>query len=143
MLAASLNAFNSSAQLVTVAGVLLSGLSFLGLVRYGSRFLKSENIKAQMHEKDEIIKTHEQNIDALEKRLSIFEDEIKALTAQVDAASSQIAHLQSKLEASIQSYKKLEKYAAPSALDLLNTRFDKQEDLLQRLVINADPKKHG
>ena len=109
-------------------------LSFVGLVRYGSRFLRSETIRAQLEEKNEIIKTHEQNIDALEKRLSIFEDEIRALTAQVDKASTQIALLQSQLEEASKNYEGLEKYSAPAAFEILNQRFDNQEILLNRIL---------
>ena len=129
---------SSLVQSLTLVGILVSAFSFLGLVRYGSRFLKSEHIKAQLEEKDDIIKTHEQNVEALERRLLIFEDEIKALTTQVDSASTQIAHLQSQLEEAIQNHKKLERYAAPTALELLNERFNTQEALLQKLVTNAN-----
>ena len=130
---------NTLPQSITLVGVVVSGLSFIGLVRYGSRFLRSENIRAQLEEKNEIIKTHEQNIDALQRRLTIFEDEVRALTAQVRDASEQIANLQTKLDNSVQRYEELENYSAPKAITDLASRFDRQEAAINQLLTTLAP----
>jgi len=129
MLIATTEIVTSSLPLVAVeiigAAFILFGLS---------RYLKHTNVKAQLSAKDAIIETNQQTIEAFEDRLNSLDEKVAALEADLVSANTKNDSLTEELRDWESKYKHLENFAAPALGERLIKMFERQEEVLDKIV---------
>lgn len=107
------------------AGALLFGLS---------RYFKHTNVKAQLEAKDAVIETNQQTIEAFEDRLNSLDEKVAALEADLLNANTKNDSLTEELRDWESRYKHLENFAAPALGERLIKMFERQEEVLDKIV---------
>ena len=103
---------------------------FFGL----SRYLRHTNVKAQLSAKDAIIETNQQTIEAFEDRLNSLDEKVAALEADLLSANTKNDSLTEELRDWESRYKHLENFAAPALGERLIKMFERQEEVLDKIV---------
>jgi len=129
MLIASVEIVTSSLPLF-IAEVIGAGLGLFGLVSY----LRHSNVKAQLTAKDAIITTNQQTIEAFEERLNALDAKVEALETELSSATIKNASLTDELRDWENKYKHLENFAAPALGERLIKMFERQEEVLDKIV---------
>lgn len=106
--------------LAVVAGVPVVGGIVYALVRYGS----AQVHQAQVDEREDIIRLQKETIDAFEDRIGAFEVAVQDLGANLERAERKCQSLQTALDEALASHARLERYAAPQAVEALQRAFD-------------------
>jgi septal ring factor EnvC (AmiA/AmiB activator) len=129
MLIATTEIVTSSLPLL-VAEVMGALFVFYGLVRY----LKYSNVKAQLAAKDSVIETNQQTIEAFEDRLNSLDEKVAALENDLATARGENSSLTEELRDWENKYKHLENFAAPALGERLIKMFERQEEVLDKIV---------
>jgi hypothetical protein len=106
--------------LALVAGVPVIGGIVYALVRYGG----AQVHKAQVDEREEVIRLQKETIDAFEDRIGAFEVSVQELGTKLEGAEGKCRTLQTALDDALASHARLERYAAPQAVEALQRAFD-------------------
>jgi len=129
MLIASVEIVTSSLPLF-IAELIGGALGLFGLVSY----LRHSNVKAQLTAKDAIIATNQQTIEAFEERLNALDAKVEALETELSSATIKNASLTDELRDWENKYKHLENFAAPALGERLIKMFERQEEVLDKIV---------
>jgi septal ring factor EnvC (AmiA/AmiB activator) len=129
MLIASVEIVTSSLPLF-IAEVIGAGLGLFGLASY----LRHSNVKAQLSAKDAIIATNQQTIEAFEERLNALDAKVEALETELSSATIKNASLTDELRDWENKYRHLENFAAPALGERLIKMFERQEEVLDKIV---------
>lgn len=101
-------------------------IALLGTIWFTRGFISGTKLHGQLTAKDEIIRTNEQSITALERRLATLEGDFKGMVAENNQLRSEVDQLRKELADSRSRYDELRKisdrYAAPEAV----ARFEAQ-----------------
>jgi septal ring factor EnvC (AmiA/AmiB activator) len=129
MLIASVEIVTSSLPLF-IAELIGAGLGLFGLASY----LRHSNVKAQLSAKDAIIATNQQTIEAFEERLNALDAKVEALETELSSATIKNESLTDELRDWENKYKHLENFAAPALGERLIKMFERQEEVLDKIV---------
>lgn len=119
-------------QILTSVAALIG---FVGLVIYSKRYLSAQSVKSQLEEKDDIINTNRESIEALRERVRVLEEELNRIATSAAKARVATDELRVQLNLCLQRYQELEKYTAPKLTEILISKLEKQNDLFIRVEI--------
>jgi septal ring factor EnvC (AmiA/AmiB activator) len=125
MLIASLiqQVFNVSVP-VFIIEIIGAGFAVFGFIN----FFRHNNVKAQLAAKDAVIETNQQTIEAIEDRLKAVEDQLADVKTKNTSLTDELRDWESK-------YRHLENFAAPALGERLIKMFERQEDVLDKIVV--------
>lgn len=106
------------------ANVVLNAIVVLALIIFGPKYFRAKNAEAQLSEKDQIIKTHQQTIDAFKDRSDSREADVEYLRGKVLAIEEAYSEAQSKIEGWKGRYEEQSKYTAPEAFEQIEHLID-------------------
>lgn len=131
-------------EVLTLVLAVLGAVPVLGgvvyaLVRYG----QAQVHRAEIDDRDEVIRLQKETIEAFEDRIGAFEATLETVNAKLDAAERSCSSLQAQLDEALAAHARLERYAAPEAVKSLQERFDTYAeaslDLLRELLGRVAP----
>lgn len=82
----------------------------------GPRAIKVATLRAQLREKDAVIRTREQTNEALESRLDVLEADLDDMRTQIKADRAKITELERDVTDYRARYEEMQRFAAPEAL---------------------------
>jgi septal ring factor EnvC (AmiA/AmiB activator) len=130
MLLAAFTHFLSQSFAAIILELLAASFVAYGLFSY----LKNVNVRSQLAAKDAIIATNQQTIEAFEDRLNSLDEKVAALESDLAEARGENNSLIEELRDWENKYKHLENFAAPALGERLINMFERQEDVLDKIV---------
>jgi septal ring factor EnvC (AmiA/AmiB activator) len=129
LLAAFTHFLSQSVAAITLEFIAASFVAY-GLFSY----LKNVNVRSQLTAKDAIIATNQQTIEAFEDRLNSLDEKVAALEADLVNANNKNSSLTDELRDWESKYRHLENFAAPALGERLIKMFERQEEVLDKIV---------
>lgn len=108
-----------------VLGVLFGAITLVGLGVYARRFLEGESVKSLLDQKDEVIETLNQNVEALVGRVELLERAVQEEQMKSVQQQAKITELENKLALEEKLRHELEQYTAPKLADEVLARLDR------------------
>jgi len=104
-----------------------AALGFLAISIYGWRYISTRAQHGELAAKDEIIRTSDQTVHALQTQLDVIKAEL-AVTAD------KVRRLEAQLIEAVDKRKELEQYTAPAAVEAFHRRLDNDEKSLDEMI---------
>lgn len=108
-----LSAIIALGDLATLAGLFMTIVTIVGLGLGAGRYLRGQSVKSLVDQKNGIIDTLNQTVEALEKRLEVLEHAVAEEQKRSNVQQEKITELEHKLQAEQDLRRELERYTAP------------------------------
>lgn len=104
-----------------------AAIGFLAISVYGWRYIATRAAHGELAAKDEIIRTSEQTVHALQTQLDVIKAEL-AVTAD------KVRRLEVQLAEALDKHKELQEYTAPAAVKAFHRRLDEEESTFDEMI---------